>query len=292
MLIHPVDRPFSCGLCKRSFNFEAQVRDHMKSHSQFPKEQTERKKKKDKLNEECLLDKYECKTCGTFYKQLHNFKTHMTKHIAQKSFKCRACREEFKEFEEFEAHYSSVHSNICEICGRKFTKKLEFKNHMLAHKFPFFCQSCARQFASEALRRRHTPVCTASRPFCCGMCDRRFLTSPAVTSHMQTHTKNSGNNSGVAEENLPKLNKSEVTKLIPQRSDTCMSPLSEKEHSTTRTLTGKILDDHETISVVKYCGRKRKSVTVDANGTTAKDVKESHYGFAETIDLTEDDSDA
>lgn len=77
----------------------------------------------------------------------------------------------------------------CEICGRRFTRKIGYKAHMRkhGHSFPFECGICGEGFSNEIAWKSHE---NASKLYQCYLCKKTFRhRKDNLITHMRTHMR-------------------------------------------------------------------------------------------------------
>ncbi|KAH8330218.1 hypothetical protein KR067_000194, partial [Drosophila pandora] len=77
-------------------------------------------------------------------------------------------------------------NDVCELCGRKFKYKSNFKIHMMTHTGdkPFACEDCDKRFYTEHLKAKHHRVVHQGlKPYPCRYCERFFSTTGHRTKH-------------------------------------------------------------------------------------------------------------
>lgn len=80
---------------------------------------------------------------------------------------------------------------VCQICGRTFTHKVAFVNHMkTVHSDlrPFPCTQCEKTFKTRQCLRAHSLTHSNIRNYMCTLCGKTFMRSSNLTIHMKIHT--------------------------------------------------------------------------------------------------------
>lgn len=80
---------------------------------------------------------------------------------------------------------------ICQVCGKKISKKYALKRHMAIHtgEKRFTCHHCGKQYAQESGLQRHMLVIHEGvRKYKCPICSRIFGSNSELKSHQSTHT--------------------------------------------------------------------------------------------------------
>ena len=78
-------------------------------------------------------------------------------------------------------------SFTCDVCGRMFGRKDQWKRHSLTHSGvqPFACSVCFKRYTRKLDMQRHVSrVHLGIRPFICSACDKRFCRKTAGLKHV------------------------------------------------------------------------------------------------------------
>ncbi|XP_065225312.1 zinc finger protein 37-like isoform X2 [Planococcus citri] len=77
----------------------------------------------------------------------------------------------------------------CDICGTKFSHKLDWTRHQREHTItkPFHCQICNKQFASKSDLIAHGLTHSEKKPYKCRICDARFKYNSNKLTHERVH---------------------------------------------------------------------------------------------------------
>ncbi|XP_037772949.1 gastrula zinc finger protein XlCGF7.1-like [Penaeus monodon] len=153
---------------------------------------------------------------------------------------------------------------VCEVCGKKFSKKCNIYFHMRVHtkEKPYSCDICSYAFSQKGNLVRHmrvhkkeTPynceffnkgtsekghilmdmrVHTKEKSYSCDICNKTFSRKAHVVSHMKVHTKEKPYNCDIC--NKAFATKSDLirhirihTKEKPYRCDICNKAFSRKD---------------------------------------------------------------
>lgn len=102
-------------------------------------------------------------------------------------------------------------SFACQICAKKFSKKVSLDRHILIHsgEKPFACDVCGKKFTQKSQMQAHGRIHTGEKPFLCDFCGKAFQRKDALIAHRKTHTLSGLLNAGDEE-----LEKCEIKPLI------------------------------------------------------------------------------
>ncbi len=114
---------------------------------------------------------------------------------AQGSFECEVCGKRFKTKTNFKMH-SAVHSDRrdfkCTICEKSFKRNGDLKIHLRCHenKREFECKICGKFFNTKShLNTHYRRIHQTAKNFKCHQCEKSFKTSGDLKSHSMTHSQ-------------------------------------------------------------------------------------------------------
>lgn len=78
--------------------------------------------------------------------------------------------------------------SICSFCDRKYTKKYNWKSHLLTHMTQklFKCTQCDKSFAGESDMRRHETTTHGEKTHVCSGCGKSFARADILSNHHKT----------------------------------------------------------------------------------------------------------
>jgi len=118
-------------------------------------------------------------------------KCHVRIHTGAKPCSCKHCSERFASHGRLKTHLLKSHNegtwSTCQICQNKFSDGVYFKQHLLRHNGvkQYSCSECPMRFYTTTDLRRHQPVDSNYKQFCCGLCGKDFKGKRAVVSHFK-----------------------------------------------------------------------------------------------------------
>ncbi|XP_067946054.1 zinc finger protein 26-like [Watersipora subatra] len=112
--VHSDAKDFRCEQCEKGFKTQAQLNNHMISHT------------KEKP--------YQCQICGYSVKRKDSLRQHMYRHAEVKPYRCGRCGKEYTQKQALEIHLKSKHAGVttfnCTLCDRGFNTNYLLKKHM------------------------------------------------------------------------------------------------------------------------------------------------------------------
>lgn len=175
---HPEARRHQCLECDKSFWYEYNLKEHMRSHS---KERP-----------------FECHLCNKTFRHTKHLNEHLRYvHKDEKLYVCNKCNETF-ETESFLARHEQLHTGteslnfICDVCGKEYTFKWQLKAHFIVHtgEKPFECNVCTKRFMYKSSLKKHSlKPCENKSGYVCDKCDKKFHKKYSLTRHLRTHSE-------------------------------------------------------------------------------------------------------
>ena len=147
---------------------------------------------------------YECKECQTQCETANSFRRHYKTHVYTKGtlsfnvistasihWKCLICNEMI--VGDVKQHSQGHYMKICDICGKTFTRRHSWSEHMRRHKrrlsgIGYQCQICLKSFAQPAYLRSHVKLHSKSRQYVCDICGKSFKQSRHFNKHSLIHS--------------------------------------------------------------------------------------------------------
>lgn len=136
----PIERPYICNICHKSYADPNILRQHVKLHSDIT---------------------HTCNTCQKSFKSVSRLNRHRRTHLNDLT-KCTICSKELKSYR-MKIHIKDVHESDhrpfrCSVCSESFKTSKTLRQHSLRHNSEkkFKCRfSCQQTFTSAAGRRAH-----------------------------------------------------------------------------------------------------------------------------------------
>ncbi|CAG0921463.1 unnamed protein product, partial [Notodromas monacha] len=141
--------------------------------------------------------KYQCATCGKYFKYSHHFKAHKRIHEGEGHFSCEHCGKVFSQTAHLIRH-KRIHTGerpfACELCTKSFNQSSHLIRHKRVHtgERPFVCDHCHKSFSQSAHLMKHRRVHSGERPFPCEDCNKKFTQHVNLLKHRKTHHGVSG----------------------------------------------------------------------------------------------------
>ncbi|KAH9504816.1 hypothetical protein Btru_062024 [Bulinus truncatus] len=138
--------------------------------------------------------------CGRDFISQEDLERHKLAHKYQRQArsdsnqnKCDLCSEIFNSSKDLCDHHFELHSSEmvwdCEVCHRKFFKKIALKAHMRVHSTltRYQCSTCKKIFFYKTALNRHLKVHTCEKPFKCTICGDLYQTLWDLRKHRLNH---------------------------------------------------------------------------------------------------------
>ncbi|XP_050072494.1 zinc finger protein 431-like [Anopheles maculipalpis] len=166
-----------CYICDTTESTEELLEQHLDMHStMLPYECTV-----------CLVDGATPRPIKTVSSLHNHFRSHCF------PYWCDICSKRFLRKMQLDRHKHS-HSNnlfVCDECGRGFTHKKSWQNHMKRHTAlraeVYKCSTCGKAFGNKARLERHMRLHTGDKPHGCKYCEKRFYDRHQLQRHTEKH---------------------------------------------------------------------------------------------------------
>ncbi|XP_066272160.1 zinc finger and BTB domain-containing protein 17-like isoform X2 [Branchiostoma lanceolatum] len=109
------------------------------------------------------------------------------------SFTCETCGKLFTSRSSYKQHmygHRSGKRHTCKFCSKRFTYASHLQNHMSVHSVdrPHKCPQCPSSFKRKDQLKFHQRIHSGFRPYQCKLCDKTFYHSGSFNEHMKVHT--------------------------------------------------------------------------------------------------------
>ena len=132
---------------------------------------------------------FHCEFCGKEFQVKSYLKKHISRlHSGEGLQECNQCGKHFNSSLSLRSHRYNCHrfSQVCHICGVKFTVKTSFKKHLLAHEGiqRHFCDVCGMGFVHKTSLDKHKFVHVSERSVQCDRCPEMFKAQYLLNQHL------------------------------------------------------------------------------------------------------------
>lgn len=141
---------------------------------------------------------YICQVCDEILATSELFLSH--EHIVNfdhktifiKIHNCKKCDYSTPSLVEFDKHKDMNHQlkPVCDVCGKKFARKMHLKTHMQAvhtKSREAACHVCGKKFAHVVYMKSHMLRHFPERNHACDICHSRFFDKKTLLDHAETH---------------------------------------------------------------------------------------------------------
>lgn len=198
---------YGCDICLKTFIRPDLLTGHRK------KEHNDYEISCDPLYRADNYGRFVCQICEKLEPHPGALKDHYQQMHPNMKFQCYICRKNFMRRYELNRHVLQVHNGqpeerptvvmppkeedegksgvyVCETCGKEFTKRYKYKDHIIIHSDirKFLCNQCGAAFKTKTSLTIHEVRHGTVKPFKCEDCGKAYFTKSALAVHTRTHT--------------------------------------------------------------------------------------------------------
>ncbi|XP_016113210.1 gastrula zinc finger protein XlCGF67.1-like [Sinocyclocheilus grahami] len=99
--------------------------------------------------------------------------------------------EKLRELKEQKPSQEAGNAFVCPECGKSFTHKGHFNEHVKIHSGveSFSCPHCQKSFTCRGHLKRHIHIHTGERPYACDQCGKSFKCTTNLKDHQRSRTR-------------------------------------------------------------------------------------------------------
>lgn len=133
-----------------------------------------------------------CRRCSLEFSTFQEYSDHLLSiEHENKRITCNICKNSYAR-QYYKRHFclrKLATTDICDICGKKFTVKSLFSRHRLTHFYdlPYQCAHCPYKGRFSESLKMHMRTHTGEKPYQCEQCPSRFINKSNLNKHMLTH---------------------------------------------------------------------------------------------------------
>ncbi|XP_013175844.1 PREDICTED: gastrula zinc finger protein XlCGF57.1-like [Papilio xuthus] len=171
--VHTREKGFKCEYCAKNFSTQESLDNHREAHK--------------------VEKRHQCPMCNKAFYVLSTLKDHIRTHTGEKPFLCSDCGKGFSQKNNLTQHmrrHQGLKLFKCENCEQRFVSKGELVAHNRKHSgaHPFVCDECGNSFTTSSSLSKHRRIHTGEKPYACDLCDMKFTASGTLKNHRRRHT--------------------------------------------------------------------------------------------------------
>lgn len=185
---------------------EISIDENVKSSKKSgkPNKSTERKPTYEKRGRPKNTEEHKCTICDKVYSYASLLARHTRTHSIDKGFNCTHCSKSFARADHCRTHMDNVHKGevvdgqlrqptteqTCEICKKIFHHMGNYRKHLKIHsgERPFKCEHCDKTFMlSQHLKSHIQLIHLNEKAFQCALCGKLFNHISNYKKHMRIH---------------------------------------------------------------------------------------------------------
>jgi len=209
----PVQKPFGCAVCLKTFFTKSYLRKHIAKHKGVEnveksiiyhrgenpfkcvlcgKEFDDKCTRKEHMQTHSEEKTHMCENCGKGFFTPAMLKQHMLTHDPNHCFKCHLCDKDFVTSSILKTHMTThgAKEHMCDVCDKGFTRKTYLDIHKRIHTGvrPYKCKVCSKAFSASSGLAIHKRTHTGEKPYPCTQCSAKYAYKDSLTRHMFIHT--------------------------------------------------------------------------------------------------------
>ncbi|XP_072235100.1 zinc finger Y-chromosomal protein-like [Leuresthes tenuis] len=162
--IHTGDKPHRCGVCLRSFQRAACLRQHH-ARVHLKARASEELHAASRRRNAATVNAFPCAVCSRVFRFRSLLASHALIHSEVRPFPCDFCSRRFRRLSHLKRHREVVHANgarppesfVCHVCGKDKKCRSQLARHVIIHtgERPYACDLCPARFNRHGNLQQH-----------------------------------------------------------------------------------------------------------------------------------------
>ncbi|XP_025045989.2 uncharacterized protein LOC112547605 isoform X2 [Pelodiscus sinensis] len=172
------EKPFSCGVCGKSFSTRSYAAKHERAHQEErphpgPGSSAGQRAQAERQRAPEGEKPFPCGLCGRWFRRRSHLNEHLRSHTGEKPFPCRLCTKKFTRRSTLTKHQQThAQPGLHPAQDRQPLRKPPRRSPPAAKPYP--CRACHKSFSTQAYARWHERAHAGERPALPGRGDRDF----------------------------------------------------------------------------------------------------------------------